>query len=74
MTPTQLGRIVGLFGLLMAMVGLLVWSGALNWFGRLPGDVRIDRPGLRIQIPWVSLLVVSAVFNALVWCVQRWLR
>ncbi|HOX27185.1 MAG TPA: DUF2905 domain-containing protein [Candidatus Krumholzibacteria bacterium] len=73
MTVHQLGRLSGLFGLLIVMVGLLVWSGALNWFGRLPGDLRIERPRLRLQVPWVSLLLVSIAFNALVWCVQRWL-
>ncbi len=65
------GRLLILIGLITVMVGLLVSSGALNWFGRLPGDIRIDRPGLRIDVPWVSLLVISIVFNLLVWLGRR---
>ncbi len=74
MSPIQLGRLIVLCGLILVGVGLLVWSGALNWFGRLPGDIRSERPGLRVQIPWVSLLMISAVLNLLIWLVIRGLR
>jgi len=73
MTTLQLGRLLILGGMIIIMVGLLVWSGALNWFGRLPGDIRIERPGTRIYVPWVSLIVVSVAFNLLVLLVRRFL-
>lgn len=71
MTPLHPGRLLILIGLIVAMVGLLVSTGALDWFGRLPGDLRIKRPAGRIDIPWVSLLVIAVVFNALVWLARR---
>jgi hypothetical protein len=74
MALDQYGRLIVLVGLIIVMVGLLVWSGALGWFGRLPGDVRVERPGFRLYLPWVSLLVVSAAFNLLVLLVRRFLR
>jgi hypothetical protein len=74
MPPFQLGRILVLVGLIIVMVGLLVWSGLLNWFGRLPGDVRIEKPGMKIYVPWVSLVVVSVAFNLLIWLLRRFLR
>ena len=74
MPPEQLGRFLILAGLIIVMVGLLVWSGALNWFGRLPGDVRVEKPGFRLLVPWVSLLVVSVAVNLLVFLVRRFLR
>jgi hypothetical protein len=72
MTPLHPGRLLILIGLITVMVGLLVSTGALNWFGRLPGDLRIERPGGRIDVPWVSLLVISIVFNLLVWLGRRY--
>lgn len=74
MAPLPLGRILVLVGLLVTMVGLLVWSGALNWFGRLPGDIRIHKPGYRVYVPWVSLVLVSALFNLVLWLMRRFLR
>jgi uncharacterized protein YybS (DUF2232 family) len=74
MESSQVGRLLVLLGMIVVMVGLLVWSGALNWFGRLPGDVRIEKPGYRVYIPWVSLLAVSIGFNLLVWLLRRFMR
>jgi hypothetical protein len=62
--------LVGL-GAVVILVGLLVWSGALAWFGRLPGDIRIEREGLRIYIPLVSMLLLSATVSLLLYLVRR---
>ena len=38
-------------GAVLVVVGLLAWSGALSWFGRLPGDIRVERPNARVYVP-----------------------
>jgi hypothetical protein len=58
-------------GLLLVVAGLLIWAGALNWFGRLPGDIRIERPGVRIYFPLVSMLLLSLVFSLVLALVRR---
>lgn len=58
-------------GLLIVLVGVLAWSGGLSWFGRLPGDVRIERDDMRIYIPWVSMLIVSVVVSILMSLFRR---
>lgn len=55
----------------LAVVGLLVWSGSLSWFGRLPGDVRLERGATRVYVPWVSMLVVSLALTLVVNVVRR---
>ena len=62
--------LVGL-GLVLVVVGLLVWSGGLSWFGRLPGDVRIERESVRIYVPLVSMLVVSVGLSLLFYLLRR---
>jgi len=62
--------LVGL-GLILVLVGILVWTGGLSWFGRLPGDIRIERDSVRIYVPLVSMLLVSAVVS-LVLYLLRW--
>lgn len=62
----DIDRLLILVGLIMVMVGLLTWSGVLDWFGRLPGDVRSERPGFRFYLPLTSLVVASVVFNLLI--------
>jgi DUF2905 family protein len=62
--------LVGL-GIALVLVGLLVWSGALSWFGRLPGDVRIERESVHIYVPLMSMLIVSAALSLLLYLVRR---
>ncbi len=62
--------LVGL-GVALILVGLLVWSGGLQWFGHLPGDIRIERDSVRIYVPLVSMLVVSAALTLIVNVLRR---
>jgi hypothetical protein len=63
--------VIVLLGAALVVVGLLVWSGAFGWFGRLPGDLRIERDSMRVYVPFVSMLLVSIVLSLLLWIVRR---
>jgi hypothetical protein len=62
--------LVGL-GVGLVLVGLLVWSGGLSWFGRLPGDIRVERETVRVYVPLASMLVVSAVVSLVLYLIRR---
>lgn len=64
--------IMGLAAVLL-VVGLLVYAGLFGWFGRLPGDVRVERDGVRVYVPIVSMLLVSIVLSLLVALLRRFL-
>jgi len=60
-----MGRwLIGL-GLLLVVVGLVVryapWL--VNWFGRLPGDIRIETERARVYIPITSMIIVSLIIT-----------
>jgi NAD/NADP transhydrogenase beta subunit len=61
----DLGPVIVAVGLLVVLVGVLAWSGGLSWFGRLPGDIRIESENVRVYIPGVSMLLVSVVVSIL---------
>ena len=71
MNPTSPGTILIAIGVGLILVGLLIWSGSLSWFGRLPGDIRIERETMRIHVPIVSMLVVSLVVSLALYLVRR---
>ncbi|MFL5494095.1 MAG: DUF2905 domain-containing protein [Gemmatimonadales bacterium] len=71
MSSTGPGPLLVGLGALVILIGLLVWSGALAWFGRLPGDIRIERDGLRVYIPLVSMLLLSAALSLLLYLLRR---
>jgi hypothetical protein len=47
----------------LAGFGLLIFSGRLSWFGRLPGDIRYEGRRTRVYAPLVSMLLLSLVFS-----------
>lgn len=59
------GLLVIVGGVFIIIVGLLIYSGGLSWFGRLPGDIRYESGGTRVYIPIVSMLLVSLVLTLL---------
>jgi Protein of unknown function (DUF2905) len=71
MTGGSPGPVIVVIGLVVVLVGLAVWSGALGWFGRLPGDIRIERESTRVYIPLVSMLIISVVLSLLMYLMNR---
>jgi len=58
-------------GAVLIVIGLLTQTGALSWFGRLPGDIRIERPNSSFYFPITSMVIASIVLSVLVNVVRR---
>ena len=59
-----LGRGLMTLGVVFVAVGFLLWlSPQIPFLGKLPGDLRIVRPGFVLYLPITSCLVVSAVVS-----------
>jgi len=67
------GPLLVTLGVGLVILGFLAWSGALSWFGRLPGDIRIERETVRIYFPITSMLIVSVVLSLVLYLVRRFL-
>ena len=60
-----------LLGIVILAVGLLwPWLGKLP-IGRLPGDIIIDRPHLKVYIPITTMIVVSLVISIILWLIKK---
>jgi NAD/NADP transhydrogenase beta subunit len=65
------GPMLVALGVGLILIGLLFWSGSMSWFGKLPGDIRIERETVRIYVPIVSMLLVSVVVSLVLYLVRR---
>lgn len=72
-----MNRSVGLLviggGALLIVLGLIIYSGGLNWFGRLPGDIRYESERSGVYIPIVSMLIVSLALSLIFYLLRRFL-
>ncbi len=71
MSSVSPGTVLIAVGVGLILVGLLLWSGSLSWFGRLPGDIRIERETVRIYVPIVSMLLVSGAVSLALYLIRR---
>lgn len=53
-------------GVALVLVGLLwPWLGKIP-FGRLPGDIVINRPNMKIYIPITTMIVISLLISLII--------
>jgi H+/Cl- antiporter ClcA len=61
------GRWLIIAGAVLVAVGLVLHyaPGALNWFGKLPGDIRIEGERGKLFFPITSMVIVSIALTVL---------
>jgi hypothetical protein len=57
-------------GILFLAAGVL-WPVLSRYFGRLPGDVVVRRPGFTFAFPIVTCLLISLLLSLLLWLLRR---
>ncbi len=67
------GKLLTVIGVVLVVIGLVVsyapWL--VSWFGKLPGDIRIEGAHGVVFIPITSMLIVSIVISV---CVNLFFR
>lgn len=69
---SSLPRTLIVAGAILVLLGLVLHANpSIPLLGKLPGDVRIERPGLRVYIPVTTCILVSVVLSALLWLLSK---
>ena len=66
-----LGLVIIAGGICLVVVGFLLYSGGLNWFGKLPGDIHYEGERAQVYIPIVSMLLVSLALSVVFYLIRR---
>jgi len=67
-----LGKTLIIAGLLLIAVGLfVVFGGKLNFIGKLPGDIRIERDNFSFFFPLGTCLLISFLVSLIFWIFRR---
>ncbi len=69
---TELGKVLMVVGLIVALMGLILWSGfGKDWLGNLPGDIHYRKGNFSMHFPIVTGLLVSAILTLVLWLFRR---
>ena len=64
-------RVLVILGLVIVLIGICwPWISRLP-IGRLPGDIVVDRPGLKFFLPVTTMIIVSLVLSLLLWLFRK---
>ena len=68
----DIGKFLVVVGLLTVLIGgALLLAGRIPWFGRLPGDVVVQRGPVTFYFPIVTSIIVSVVLSLLLSLFRR---
>lgn len=71
MKRTTMARFLIMLGLAILVIGVLWPYLARIGLGRLPGDIVVERDNVTFYFPIVTCLLLSVVFSAVLWAINR---
>jgi len=67
------GKYIIVAGVLIVLLGVIVYffHDKLNWIGRLPGDVRIEKENFRFYFPITTMIIFSLGVTIIIQIIRR---
>ena len=63
-----IGKLLATIGVILLVIGLIInyapWL--ISWFGRSPGDIRIEDENKSVFIPITSMFIVSIILTIII--------
>ena len=66
-----MAKLFMLTGVVLLVVGLIIFAAERFGLGRLPGDIVIEREGFTLYLPLATSLVVSLGLTLVLWLLSR---
>ena len=68
----DLGKLLFITGLVLAAVGLLIWTGVgKGWMGKLPGDINYTKGNFSFHFPLVTCIILSLLLTLILWLFRK---
>jgi hypothetical protein len=71
----NLGKTIIIIGIAVVVIGLIIYfaGNKLNWFGNLPGDIKIKKENLSFYMPITTMILLSIAISLILWLVRKFL-
>ena len=66
---SETGKYIIIAGIVIVLLGVIIYffHDKLNWIGRLPGDIRIEKDNFRFYFPITTMILLSVFASLLIW-------
>jgi len=63
----EVSNILIIAGIVIVVLGLLLrFTSVLSYFGKLPGDIKIEKENFKFYFPITSLIILSVIVNVII--------
>lgn len=65
---SQTGKWIIVAGILIVVIGIIIYffHDKLNWLGKLPGDIRVEKENFRFYFPITTMIILSIILTLLI--------
>jgi hypothetical protein len=70
---SDIGKYIIVTGVMIICLGIIVYffHDKLNWIGRLPGDIRIEKENFKFYFPITTMILFSLVLTVIVQIIRK---
>jgi hypothetical protein len=70
------GKWVMIIGILVVLAGVVIYffHDKMNWIGRLPGDIRIEKENFKFYFPITTMIIFSLLLTLIIQLIKKFLH
>ena len=68
-----IGKYLIITGIIILLAGLivLIFHDKLGWFGKLPGDIHVEKENFSFYFPITTMILLSIVLSGILYLVKK---
>lgn len=69
----NIGKYLVVAGMILLIAGVLIYffHDKMPWIGRLPGDIRVEKPNFKFYFPITTMILASILISLLLWVFRK---
>lgn len=69
------GKYIIYIGIGIILIGAIVYffGNKFSFFGKLPGDIRVEKENFSFYMPITSMILLSIVISGVLWLIRKFL-
>jgi hypothetical protein len=70
---SETGKWIIIVGIFIILIGVVIYffHDKLNWIGRLPGDIKIEKENFRFYFPITTMILFSLIISLIVQLIKK---
>ncbi|MAC95329.1 MAG: hypothetical protein CMC96_07495 [Flavobacteriales bacterium] len=67
------GKYIIYIGIGIILIGVIVYffGNKFSFFGKLPGDIRVEKENFSFYMPITSMILLSIVISGILWFIRK---